>query len=153
LKVLILGMGNPIASDDAVGLLVIDRLRDTIQHPDIVTKKTERGGLTIIDLMQDFDVAIVVDSIKTGHHPPGSIIHFKVEEFDFTPRSAAVHDVSFFQAIELGRKMGFSMPEQIEIISIEIVNNSVVSEDLTPVVKAAIKPTVGKIKSLLNTII
>ena len=149
-KGLILGMGNPIASDDAIGIVIAEKLKKIINDPKIEIKTTECGGLNILDLICGYDFLIVIDAIKTGKHKPGEIVHFKAEEYDFTHRSAAVHDVSFFQAIELGRRMGMKIPDRIEIISIEIVENRIISEKLSPKVEAAIEPVIEKIKGLIS---
>lgn len=151
LRLLILGMGISIASDDAIGLVIAERIRARAAGAaGVEVRTTERDGLAVLDLMEGFDRAIVVDSIKTGRHEPGEILRFSPEEFDFSPRSAAVHDVSFFQAVELGRRLGLKMPEKMDIVAVEIVDNINVSEKISPDVLAAVEPAVKMVEELAS---
>lgn len=148
-KTLILGMGNAIASDDAIGLIIADKLKLEGSLPGIDIETIESGGLAILEILQGYDTAIIIDSIKTGLHRPGEILRFRPEDFDCTQRSAGVHDVGFFTALELGRKLNMKIPERIEIIAVEILENRRVSEDITPEVRAAVDPVIEMIKGML----
>jgi len=143
MKTLVLGMGNSLASDDAVGIIIAERLQGLItQNQDITVTTTECGGFAFIEIMQGFDRAILIDAIKTGCHKPGTILSFKPEDFDCTIRSAFVHGVSFFQALELGRRMKIKLPNQIEIIAVEIINNTTISDQLSKEVDSAIEEVI-----------
>jgi len=143
-------MGNAIVSDDKVGLLIVNKIAEKAKNPHVEVKTTEAGGLYILDVMMGFDFAIVVDAIKTGKHEPGAIIQFNPGEFDFTPRGTMVHDVSFFDAIELGKKMDIKVPGRIEIVSIEIIDNRTVSENINEEVMKAVDPAIEKVVSLAS---
>ncbi|MBD3334975.1 MAG: hydrogenase maturation protease [Candidatus Eisenbacteria bacterium] len=136
-RLLVLGLGNRIASDDAVGLLIVDRLAASVSCPRTTILPSERGGLEFIDLLTGYNDVIVVDSIRTGRNAPGEIIRFRPEEFSGSPRGTAVHDVSLFQALELGRMLGLPMPARVEIIAVEIIENRRVAEKISPPVQQA----------------
>lgn len=148
-KTLILGMGNAIASDDAIGLIIVEKLKQDESILGIDIETMESGGLAILEMLQGYDLAIIIDAIKTGKHKPGEIIQFRPEDFDCTQRSAGVHDVGFFTALELGRKLNMKVPERIEIIAVEILENRQVGEQITPEVREAIDPAIKMIKSML----
>lgn len=148
-KTLILGMGNAIASDDAIGLIIAERIKQDPKFAGVDVETIESGGLAILELLQGYQAAIIIDSIKTGRHRPGEILQFRPEDFDCTQRSAGVHDVGFFTSLKLGRKLNMKIPERIEIIAVEIVENRRVSEDITPEVRAAIEPVIEMIKGML----
>ncbi len=148
-KTLILGMGNAIASDDAIGLIIAEQMKQDQSFAGVDIETIESGGLAILEILQGYDSAIIIDSIKTGHHRPGEILRFRPEDFDCTQRSAGVHDVGFFTSLKLGRKLNMKIPERIEIIAVEIVENRRVSEDITPEVRAAVGPVIEMIKGML----
>lgn len=69
-RILVLGLGNDILTDDAVGLLVAravaERLRD---RPQIAVRETTEMGLALLDEIADFDALILVDAVQTGRVP------------------------------------------------------------------------------------
>ena len=75
---LILGMGNPILSDDAVGLRLAAELRGRLRdRPDLVrVEDCMVGGLSLLDLLAGFDRLIVLDSIKTAGGTAGMWYRF-----------------------------------------------------------------------------
>ncbi len=74
-KTLIIGLGNPLISDDSVGLRVARRLRDVLRHRnDIEVTEDYWGGLRLMERMIGFDRAIVIDAICSGA-APGTIPH------------------------------------------------------------------------------
>ena len=148
-KTLILGMGNAIASDDAIGLIIAEQIKQDPKFTGIDVETIESGGLAILESLQGYHSAIIIDSIKTGLRRPGEIIRFRSEDFDCTQRSAGVHDVGFFTSLKLGRKLNMKIPERIEIIAVEILENRRVSEDITPEVRAAIDPVIEMIKGMV----
>jgi hydrogenase maturation protease len=147
-KLLILGLGNPIVSDDAVGYIVVDELRKRIDHPGVTFETAQAGGLALLDVVSGYDHVIVIDAIKTGNHEPGEIIQFRPEDYMGSPRGTAAHNVSFFQALELGRRTGMEMPEDIRIVAIEIVDNVNIREELTVEVRKAVPKAVDIVRHL-----
>ncbi len=73
MKTLILGLGNPLVSDDSVGLRVADELKMRLAgRADVEVSEDYWGGLRLMERMIGFDRAVVVDAIQTGA-PPGTI--------------------------------------------------------------------------------
>lgn len=149
-KLLILGMGNSIASDDRIGLWIVEKMEGIAEHPSIEFKTLEAGGLDILEAMTGFDFAIVIDAIKTGTHEPGEIMHLTPEQFSSSPRGKAVHDVSFFDAIELGKRMNLKVPGRIDILAIEVIDSITISESISPQVMEAVDPAIKRVMDLIE---
>lgn len=149
-KLLILGMGNSIVSDDRIGLVIAEKIARLVDDPRIEVKMLEAGGLDVMEAMAGFDAAVVIDAIKTGTHEPGEIIHMTPEQFSSTPRGKAVHDVSFFDAVEFGKRMNLKMPCRIDIIAIEVVDNVTVGEKMSQPVMEAVEPSIERVLKLIG---
>ena len=109
MKTLILGLGNPLVSDDSVGLRVAEELKP--RWPIAPTSRSSEdywGGLRLMERMIGFDRAIVVDAIQTGA-PPGTV-HLLTPDGIPTRRSASAHDVNLATALEFGRRAGARLP-------------------------------------------
>ena len=79
-RVRLIGCGNPDAGDDGAGLEVVRRLGGRLPSGvDVV----EAGPATrVLDLLDDVDVVIVVDAVRStgGRRPPGTLIRAEADE-------------------------------------------------------------------------
>ena len=73
-RVLILGLGNDILSDDAVGLLVARRLKHELSRfPGIAVLESSEMGLALLDFITGYSAVLIIDSIQTGQAAAGSV--------------------------------------------------------------------------------
>jgi hydrogenase maturation protease len=141
MRTIVIGMGNPILCDDAVGIrLARDFRARAPEDPDVdYLVDCSVGGLNLLDVVTGYDRLIVFDSIRGGGGPPGSWYAMTGESFRETMNLANVHDANFTTALELGRRMGTRVPAQAEvhIFAVEIADNMTFSESMTPELEAA----------------
>ncbi len=132
-RTLFLGLGNPILSDDAVGIRVVELIRDTVGKPSGVDFETASfGGLHIIDAIRGYDRVVIVDSTVRGGEP-GTLYRLTLDDLDGTTRLASPHRINLKAAIELGRRMeGNSIPDDITIYAVEAKELTRFSEKLSP---------------------
>jgi len=137
--ILILGLGNPILADDGVGIRVARQLQERLaDRPGVTVDEASLGGLRLLEVIGGYDRLILVDAIQTTDGQPGQVYRLDTSAFCATLHSGCTHDVDFFTALELGRRMGMHIPEQIEIIAIEAEDVLTFGEACTPAVEAAI---------------
>lgn len=139
MKTLVLGLGNPLLRDDAVGLHVARRLQALLDgRPDVDVDEDYRGGLRLMERMIGFDKAIIVDAICSGASP--GTLHRLAPDGVPTQHSASAHDANLRTALDLGRRAGARLPadEDIALIGIEASDVLSFDESLTPDVEAAI---------------
>ncbi len=135
IKTLLVGMGNPYLTDDAVGIrLVRDFKRRLGEMPNLdVIEECSVGGLNFLDLLDGFRRLIIVDSIRTKGGIPGSWHRFTAERLRETMNIRNIHDVNLATALELGHRMGMKIPSESEthILAVEILDDSTFGEQLT----------------------
>ena len=151
MKTLVLGLGNPLLSDDAVGLLVARELRARLgDRPDVDVDEDYHGGLRLMERMIGYGKGIIVDAICTGD-PPGKIHRLRGDTLP-TQHSASAHDMSLQTALAFGRVEGADLPdtENILFFGIEAADVSTFSEQCTPEVEAAIPRAVEAVMSVLE---
>jgi len=150
MKTLILGLGNPLVTDDSVGLRVVEQLRPLLaDRPDVEVSEDYWGGLRLMERMIGFDRAIVVDAICTGA-PPGTI-HRLTAEGIATQRSASAHDVNLATALEFGRQAGAHVPHNrnVRLVGVEARDILTFGERCTPEVQAAVPRAVEAVLEAL----
>ena len=130
--VLIIGLGSPIMTDDAIGLEVVQEIED--MHLDgVETRQEAVGGLDIIPIMWGYKNVIIVDAIQTQMYEPGTIMFFDPEDFDETIGDASAHDINLATAMRIGRDMEPEMmPDRVCFIAVEAEDIGTMHEGMTP---------------------
>lgn len=140
-KTLLLGMGNPILSDDSVGVrLAKDVARRLGSVPGLdVVEECSVGGLNLLEVLAGYDRLIVLDAIRTTGGNPGDWYRFDGRALKDTLNLRNVHDVNFATALELGRRMGTHLPTdgEIHVFAVEVADDATFGEALSPAVEAA----------------
>lgn len=149
MKSIVLGIGNPIIGDDGVGFRVIEALETDPPAGDVTLTACDVSGLAILDLIVDYDRAVLVDAIQTVNGVPGTIYRLGLADFNTTKHTISAHDMDLPSALELGKKLNLKVPEAISIVAIEIPDAYVFSHDLTPPVLAAVPEAVKLVRAIL----
>ncbi len=141
MNTLILGIGNPILTDDGVGIKIARKLREEKAKLEVI--ETSEAGIILLDLIVGYNKLIIIDSIKTEKGKPGDL--YKLELGDLKPSKdfPSSHGIGIATAFELGQELGYSMPKFVSIYAVNIKNNSTFGEDCTEAVKERI-PFIAK---------
>jgi len=136
MKTLLLGMGNPILCDDAVGVrLARDFSRRLTHIPGLdVVEECSVGGLNLLDVFSGYDRVVVLDSYQTREGLPGDWYYFTAPEMGGAVHLTNIHDTNFATALKLGHSIGMALPDpaEIHIFGVEIKESSIFSEEMTP---------------------
>ena len=150
MKTLVLGLGNPILSDDGVGFRVVQELKARFSKPNLTLVESSASGLNLLDLITGYDKLIIVDAIKTEGGEAGKIYRLGAENLGAVRHSASPHDINLATTLELGRKLGAVLPQQIIILAIEVADVTTFSEKCTPEVERAIPLAVSMVAGELD---
>ena len=134
-QTLLLGMGNPILCDDAIGIRLVSHLKKRLQNfSDLdIVEDCSLGGLNLLEIIEGYRQMIIIDSIQTVGATPGAWYYFTAERLRETMNLNCVHDANFATALELGRRMGMHLPadHEIHIFAVEILDNRTFGERMT----------------------
>ena len=73
MKTLILGIGNPILSDDSVGLRVVQEMRNRIDDASIDFAEASASGMDILNLIVGYGRLVIIDSVKQPDKETGKL--------------------------------------------------------------------------------
>jgi len=136
MSTLVLGIGNSILADDGVGIKVAQKLKDKNSELEVI--ETGETGIALLDLIVGWDKLIIIDSIKTEKGKPGDLYKLELEDLRPAKDLSSSHGIGIATAFELGKELGYEMPEHISIYAIGIKDNSTFGEDCTQEVEAKI---------------
>ena len=148
MKILVLGLGNPLLGDDGVGWRVAEVCAARVEMLHAVSRRgprleidnSSRGGLSLMERLIGYDRAILIDAINTGRKPAGSVASFRLEELA-DPNAghlASAHDATLQTALALGRTLGVRLPSDVIVVAVEAANVYDFTEELSPAVAQAV---------------
>ena len=135
-KVVILGVGNLLLSDEGVGVHVANELMKRELPPGVTVVEGGTDGFRLINVITEADRLIVVDAVKGGG-APGSIYRFDINEVQNCPSGfkTSVHQIGILEVINLSGLIGKT--PQTTVIGIE-PKSLEMGMELSPEVKAKI---------------
>jgi hydrogenase maturation protease len=142
MKTLVLGIGNPILSDDGVGIRVAQEVGKKLDDPQITVSETSAAGLSLLDSLIGYNNVIIIDAIQTKGGKAGQIYRMKPEDFSFAKHISSPHQINLVTALELGKALNLAMPQEISIFAVEAKDTTSFSEECTPEVEQAIPEAV-----------
>ena len=151
MKTVIIGLGNPVLTDDALGIKAAEMFRKELsnqKHVEIVEAYT--GGLGLMELMVGFDRAIVVDAVTTRVHPPGTLMEMNLDDLINTRNTTSTHDSSLAVALETGQILGLKLPKEIFFYGIETAETNDFGEELTAHVRNTLPALMRRVLMTLD---
>jgi len=150
---LVLGMGNPILSDDSVGLVVAERLQATPMPDEVEVLQSEVGGLRLLELVRGFTRVIIIDALvspaESGRRP-GDIVRYEAKDFKGGHRYGSAHSIGLHTVLELGATLGYDMPAAVTVLAVEAVDVETFGEELSLPVAAAADRLVAELREELG---
>ncbi len=138
---LVIGLGNPILSDDAVGLCVVDRLNELFR--DVA------GGLSSepyhwrfitfdgnpFDLVSSFcevDVIVIIDSWYPNDGGPVTVSRFDRAVRPSFAAETTSHGINVAEVLTLARELELASPSEAWLVLIPVDDPYVLGQNLSP---------------------
>lgn len=143
-RILVLGVGNLLLSDEGVGVHVAQRMMTMAMPPEVQVVEGGTDGFGLVNVITEADRMILIDAVRGGGQP-GSIYRFEIEDCPPYPDifKTSVHQISILEVINLSSLIG-STP-RTTIIGIEPACMEMGME-LSPVVAAKVPRVIQMIK-------
>ncbi|MCS7239410.1 MAG: hydrogenase maturation protease [Thermoguttaceae bacterium] len=181
MKVLILGLGNPLLTDDQVGLLVSREVARRLQSDPAWSRPIHEqsldrgvlsfersvgralvlvevdeeccGGLRLMERMVGYDFVVLIDAIYPATLP-GKVHRLGIHDLP-TQRTAGTHDAQLATALQVGKLAGYSLPNDQDIVVVGIEAQEVLTfgEECTPAVAEAVPQAADLVVDILGQVL
>lgn len=149
--ILVLGLGNILLTDEAVGVRVMEHIRDHITPNDPKIKLMDGGtmGISLLVDMEDADALIVIDAAVLNK-PAGAVEVFEGADMDhfLRHRGRSPHDIGLDDIMD-GLRLREAVPEHRALVGIQPADLTV-GENLTPDVAHAVPAAAQAIMALID---
>jgi len=151
-KTLILGLGNPILTDDGIGIHVVRALEARSLPSHVTCAEASIGGLRLLSVIAGYERVILVDAIQTPEGKVGDIYRLHPQDLRTSLHAGSTHDLTLPGALTLGRSLRMALPEDqaITIIAIQADDVLTLGEECIPSVRAAIPRAVEAVLTELE---
>lgn len=118
-RILVLALGNDLFGDDGVGLEAARQIAGQVDSSiDVV--ETGEAGLALLELMEGYARALLIDSVMTGRYPPGTILEFTPEDFRKVI-APSPHYAGLPEVMEMARRLQLVFPRDVRILAMEVL--------------------------------
>ncbi|MBI4957701.1 MAG: hydrogenase maturation protease [Myxococcales bacterium] len=147
MKGVVVGIGNPYLSDDAVGLRVARAVR-AATGSEVTVHELQTGGLDVVERISGHACAVVVDALGPDEGAPGALVALPV---DGPIRSTVLsHDGGLAVAVATARALGLPLPAHLTLLGIVGADLETFGTDLSEAVEGAVPRAVAAVLALLG---
>ena len=144
MRTLVLGLGNELAGDDAVGVLVARVVRPELEGvADVI--ESSASGLALIETFAGYDRAVVIDAILTGRHPPGAIVEMGLGDVGRVV-APSTHQAGLPELTAVASRLGLAFPSATRVFAVEVVDPYTLGAGLSDPVAAAVPELTHRVR-------
>jgi hydrogenase maturation protease len=149
-KALVLGLGNDILTDDAIGIQVAREVRRRVAHlADVDVRETMEMGLALLDFIVGYETLFIIDAIQTGRATPGHIHEITQQQLKLLP-DRTPHFLGIAETLQLGWRLGLAMPSRLKIFAVEVADPFTFGTEMTAALQQALPIAVERIVAEVN---
>ena len=146
---LLLALGNDLLGDDGAGWAAARLLRAEFgEEVDIV--ESAEAGLALVELMEGYRRALLLDAVVTGGCAPGTVLEFSPADFQRVI-APSPHYAGLPEILDLARQLEIPFPGEIRILALEVEEPRVFREGLSPAVAQALPAFVARARQVLES--
>ena len=148
--VVVVGLGNGIRGDDAVGLLALRRLSGSGRWPGVRFVESEESNINLLEVLEGAGTLLLLDTISTADGRHGTVHHLDIDALRGAGEAYATHQVGVARVLDLGRTLVLPMPESATILALEIAPSDDFGLGLSPEGRAGLERLVSEATSVLD---
>lgn len=148
MRALVIGLGQPAAGDDGVGIAVLERLRADGVPPGVELRRAVEPT-ALVELLT-VDVPVVLIDAVAGD-TPGEVL--ELEPDDLAGRGAppySTHGLDVERAIALARALEPRLTPSLRIVGVAIARPPRLATGLSAAVSAAVPHAAARVRALLE---
>lgn len=149
MSTLVLGLGNPLLSDDGIGLVLLEALREAGRWDDGL-EFVDGGtwGMSLLPAIQDCDRVLVLDAVRAGYEA-GTVVRGsgadipRLYSYPLSP-----HQIDLREVLAAAELLG-AVPSALEVVGVEPESTDGPCLELSEPVAAAVPTAADEARRIL----
>jgi len=144
----VLGLGNDLLADDAIGILAARELAPQLEpHADVIA--TAEHGVSLLDLLVGYERVIVIDAVQTGRRRVGQVFEISLDELSAIP-SPSPHYVGLPDLIVLAQQIDLPFPRDMRIVAVEVADVHTIGGRMTSQVRRSLPKVCATVQAWVD---
>lgn len=145
IKLLIIGLGNPLAGDDGLGPTVVRILQQSPLPKGVKAMEGGSDALALLPVLEQVEQVLIVDVIQSGGRP-GTFYRIPLQRLSEQRRGFSQHEISLLTLYQLPfSKWHFSLPDGV-LFAVEVGEIELFTEGLSRTLQERIPALVEQIR-------
>jgi len=147
-KLAVIGMGNTLRRDDAIGLIILESLLRFYRIEGIDYLNSGSASFDLIHRLEDYEVALIIDGINAGLDVGEvKISELKDIEHEIDGSIISTHELNLKNVFELSKEL--RIKTKIYVVGIQVKDTSF-GESLSEPLKNKVDEIAKKVSFLIN---
>jgi hydrogenase maturation protease len=147
---LVIGLGNPLMTDDGVGIVALERLRaGWALGSDVTLVDGGTWGMNLLPMIEDARRLVLIDAIRAGG-APGTLVTLERDQLPrYFSHKLSPHQIDLKEVLALAELRG-TLPPEIVAIGLEPADAEHMGTELTAVVAGRVDDLVRAVATRLR---
>jgi hydrogenase maturation protease len=146
--VLILGLGNELLKDDAVGIRVAERLQGSLPQA-VEVRATSLFGLSLLDDLVGREKVLLIDSYLPKDPANAEIREFGLDSLS-NAQAPSPHFVGLAEIREVMRSLDLGFPREVRVLAIPVTDPLTFSYEMSPEVEARMDEAAQRARKIVQ---
>ena len=152
MKVKVIGIGNVLASDDAIGIYVARELQKVKLPENIEVIAAESPGPSMMELIAGAEKVILIDAAR-GAGSPGKVHRLLLDDLQAGRcRLSSLHEINLLDIFRIGQiTQPNTFPKELVILGIEVADTTRYKQCLSEAVRDAIPSVISAVLTEISS--
>lgn len=150
-RVLVIGLGNPLLTDDGIGHWLIDRLGTESLTGTTFKKQLDIDVSDVLD-MCGYDKIIIIDALDMGMQL-GEVSMIEPSEKDVSGDVISLHGQNLFEILEVGRRIYPDFPGRVYVLGVQVKDPFSWYEGFTPELTEVLEKMLKSVRNAIQKLI
>ncbi len=148
-EILLLAMGRAYEGDESAGLIAARELARDFHGSVDVVESAEPAGLHLLDILEGYSRALLLDVISGGHEPFGTIHEYSADDVCHAVNPSP-HYEGLCDVLSMARRFEIPFPSEVLVLAMEIEDNPDAGNTLSPEIETSMPSFIGRAARILE---
>jgi len=150
-KIAVIGLGNTLRKDDGIGIIVLEALLKSSQHPQIDYLNFGIASFDLVHRMEKYERILLIDGIDAGLKP-GELKIFELKDISYNLKGPALstHEFDLKSLFELYKR--FELKSRIYVAGIQVQDVSF-GDSLSQPLKDSLEHSISEARIFVDKIL